>query len=451
MTEWLNENARRAYPLEHEWPADLADLWTPVLLDACVGCDWLPSEGDIRLLDIRKTEEGVSFHVGSPDDAPDQSSRQVEVIVRAGQSGLISAYAAGPHVKAILTVSGQSVTAARDALPDFDWHDVDTPFALRCCSYATKCVTAVEAYAPDDDHKCQRPVWPDAMNLAKSATGDVVLVSKDGLDIDVTQMAPLEGDLIRLTAVTAPLGVKAEAVPADMVIRGDECVQVEAIPGVGVTEDGAPVPLSDPTKGGIIRLTEKCKPCCQCEDYEKAIEALKPGNMAAEELNGTFAEILGTATSGYKGAVALLEQIKGLAVKRINDYSHVVASAVAVASGGITQDVTASGTRCRLALNLTVFNMTLKSVTVRDVSFSVASYEPVKVHWSTAGSSVRSGSSLSGYQWPITLKSGDALSVVGTYAMTGRTNAATKPSGMSSSFKAQIAGITEKTINVEVK
>lgn len=455
MTEWLTENARRAYPLEHEWPEALTDAWTPVLLDACVGCDWLPDEGDIRLLDIRKTEEGISFHIGSPDDAPDQSSRQVEVIVRTGPSGRISAYAAGPHVKAILTVSGQAVSAARDTLTDFNWHDVDTPFALRCCSYATKRVTAVEAYAPDDDRRCSRPVWPDGRNLVKTATGDVVLVSKDGLDIDVTQMAPLEGDLLRLSSVTAPLALRAADKPVDLMIRGDACVQVEAIPGV----DAAGAPLADEHDGGIVRITEKCKPCCQCEDYQTAFDALKPGNDAVEDLNTEFADILGTATSGYIGALALLEQVKVKAEQRINGYSHVVASAVAVASGGITPDVTAKGTRCRLSVNLTVVNMTLKAVTVSGVSFSgMGAYSPAtvpsgtgtkdKVHWDTAGKTPLSGDSL-GTTW--TLEPGDTLAIVATYAKTGLTNTADKPLGMKAHFTARIVGLTDaKDFEVDV-
>lgn len=456
MTEWLTENARRAYPLEHEWPAALADAWTPVLLDACVGCDWLPSEGDIRLLDIRKTEEGVSFHIGSPDDAPDQSSRQVEVIVRTGPSGRISAYAAGPHVKAILTISGQAVASARGTLPDFNWHDVDTPFALRCCSYANRRVTAVEACAPDDDHKCSHLVWPDDNPLVKRATGDVVLVSKDGIDIDVTQMAPLEGSLLRLSAVTAPLELRAADKPVDMMIRGDACVQVESIPGV----DATGTPLEDEHAGGIVRITEKCKPCCQCEDYEKAFDALRPGNEAVDDLNEVFGDILGTATSGYMGALALLDQIKEKAEQKINGYSHVIASAVAVASGGITPDVSAAGKRCRLALNLTVVNMTLRNVTVSGVSFSgTGDYSPAtvpfgtetknKVHWDTAGSNPLSGDSLA-TTW--TLAPGDTLAVVATYAKTGRTNTADKPLGMKAHFTALISGLdTAKNFNVDVK
>ena len=447
---------------------DVSDLVNASLLDACVGCDWLPDEGDIRLLDIRKTEEGVSFHIGSPDDAPDQSSRQVEVIVRTGQSGRISAYAAGPHVKAILTVSGQAVTAARDTLPDFNWHDVDTPFALRCCSYATKRVTAVEAYAPDDDHRCSRPVWPDGRNLVKTATGDVVLVSKDGVDADVTQMAPLEGDILRLSSVTAPLALRAADKPVDLMIRGDACVQVEAIPGMKVTSGGAIVPWRDPAAPkytdekscGVIILTEKCKPCCQCEDYHDAAEDLRPGYRATYGIK----DVLDRAKDEYDSALRAFNAIKAAAVERLHGLNRVIASATAIASGNVTTGVNSAGTRRRLSVTISAVNTVLATdelsgtVEVRGVNVSVPCpgsqcYVLTGVDWRSTGAYAASGNASA---LPIApgavLNPGDTLTVVVSYAMMATDSAAYKPSGITASITVGRVGETRsETLPVTVK
>lgn len=442
MTEWLTENARRAYPLEHELPDAVADRLTGVLLDACIGYDGLPGDGRIKLLDVRKSDDGLILHVGLDTDGPDGSSRQAEVVVPSGSPGRMTAYGAGPHIKALLTVSGPAVTATLAWLPDHNWHDVDVPFAHRCTSYANRFVTALEAYSPEDP--CARPVFgPDTANLVATLTGDVTLLVKNGLDLEVTPMAPIAGDLLRLTAVTAPSATKDADKPLDMMIYGDECIAVEALPGYGVTDDGAIVPLSDPTYG-VIRLTEKCKPCCQCEDYEAATKALRPGEAATFSVK----DLLDDAKLRYDAAVALLDEIKALAYQKVNDYDHVIASAVAVASGGVTTGVTAAGTRCRIAVNLTVMNLALEDATISAVSFHIQDYSFLKVHWGTAGHNPRTGDSLVGQDW--TLKPGDTLSIVATYTMESTTNTAVKPNGMTAALTAKLSSRAAASRTVEV-
>lgn len=328
------------------------------------------------------------------------------------------------EVRGLLTVNGDAVDRICAGSMTQGWHQVGIPFAVRCVSTANLHVTEIEAHSPAEP--CAQPVFgPDTENPVAKLSGDVMLLTKNGLDLEVTTMAPLAGDLLRLTAVTAPSEARDAYKPVDMMIRGDECIAVEALPGYGVV-DGVVVPLSDASSGGVIRLTGKCKPCCQCEDYKNAAEALRPG------YNATFSvqELLDLAKDEYEGAVAEFEKVKRLAYEKINDYDHVQVSAVAVSSGGITPGVTASGTRCRIAVNLTVVNMALEDARVSSVNVVIPDeqYGLLKVHWSTAGHTVLSGSSLDGKTW--TLKPGDTLSVVATYVKTATTNTAGKPSGM---------------------
>ena len=409
MTEWLNENAGRAYPLARQWPDETAAIWTPVLLDACVGFDGLPSEGIVALGSVTRNGDSATLRFGTSSDA------FADVTVSPGTGDHSTAYSAGHRVRAFVTVGNRALASAIDGTPDGRTVDVGVPLALRCASYSNRRVTSVAAYAPEDP--CSRPLYSrDSAVPTKSASGDVVLVSLDGIDVDVTQLN--SEDLVRITAVTAPSASPEAVRPVDMTVRGDECIQVDAIPGVDENMD------PDPDKG-VIRIVEKCRPCCQCEDYADAVSTLSPGNRKAHDIETA----LGKVREEYETAVKALAEIKREGLARVNGYGNVVVSAVAVASGGVTPKAMSAGSRQRIAVTLTAANMTMENAVLSEASFEVGDgYSQSSVRWMTAGSVKMAGSSLGGVTWR--LAPGDSLTVVAEYAREARTNSAAKPTGM---------------------
>lgn len=446
MTEWLNENARRAYPLAHEAPERFGGLLEPVLLDACIGCDWRPDDGDLRLLDVRKVEAGLILHIGSPNDAPDASSRQVEVLVKTGTPGRVTLSAAGVHVRALVTVSGPAADALWNSLTDFNWHDADVPFAVRCCSYANACVTAVEAYTPDTDEQCQHPVF-DARPRTPVAvlTGDVVLKASDGVDLEAVDSPDGSGTVLRVSALAGEIDEGASAKIVDLVVRGDACIAVEARPGVRMNAHGVETP--DPTCG-IVVIGSKCKPCCQCDDYVDAVKTLRPYDTAAAELK----RLLDEARAAYETAAEAFDTYKAAALEAVNSYANLNASAVAVCSCAdlYKAATTATGTRSRIAITLTVENMTQDTATLSELASACPGYTLDSVTWATAGSKPLAGSSVTRLSWR--LKPGDTLTASWTFTKTSKTNQATKPAGMSVTARAKLdRQPSATTLSPEVK
>lgn len=445
MTEWLTENAHRAYPLEHvaEWPADTPDGVQTMLRDACVGyAEVIPDEDRILLIDVCHDAEKadvVSIRVGIDD------SRCVAIDLSAGSGKYDTVFGAGSGFKVLLTVDNVAVRGILDS-GWFGTAAVNAPFSLRCVSSANRMVTAVEAYSPENP--CDRPVFdPEKEKPVRVLTKDVVLVAKSGIDLDTYAMMQFTEDLLRITAITAPKEADETDKPVDMMIRGDECIEVETIPGVHDNGDGVLIPLTNPEAGGVVRITDKCKPCCQCEDYENAVNVLRPWETATFEVES----MLNEAKDAYNKAVDAFNRMKDEAVAEINDYSRVIMAATAVTSGNMTTKVVAEGTRCRIAMNMTVINMTSENVTISGVGFVVPEYgnTPVKVRWNTAGSMPQSGESLSYGTW--LLQPGDTLSVTATYVKTATTNTAVKPQGMQAEMRAKLPSREEKQYRVNVQ
>ena len=445
MTEFLTENVRRAYPLAYEMPAGVDPRWGRLLVDASVSCDWQLSDGDtVRLLLVHVgADRTVSLRVGTAND-DDHSVRFVLGSV-SGDFGTV--FVRGTHVAAFLTVSAVALAEIQVSTMR-GTTVVDVPFAARCVSSAIPRVEEIQVYAAPP---CTRPIYqdvhPDPVLVLRG--GDVVLAAGDGIDLETTVSDPAAGEILRVSALAAEEDASGGDVPIDMMIRGDDCMEVETLPDVVVGPGGAPVPAPAEEKGkhGVIRIGQRCKPCCQCDDYKDAVDRLRPGEAAT----GDVERRLNTAKAEYDAAMVLFEEVKDMALDAINSPVNVHGSATAVASGGVYTGSSSGGSRCRIAVNLLIINRTLVTAAVSEVDLVVDGYgaSPVRVSWNTAGSNPRGGSSFDGVSW--SLAPGDTLSLVATYSRPGTTNTAVKPSGMSASFVVTLPGKDPYHRTLEVK
>jgi len=453
MIEFLTENARRAYPLEREWPAGLDGRWAETLVDACVYAAGELGDKRVSLLSVERSGSSLVFTVGIPDGVA------MDVAAPSGHAGFATVHAESAALKAILTVDGRKVSALVAA--GVTGGTVGVPFATRCCGGAVRRVTAITAQGAAP---CARPTYdpdgPHAVERSVGANEHCTLAAKDGVDLEVTSVAPLAGEILRVSAIAAPSAAETDEEPVDLMIRGDECFTVEAIPGVKVADGGAIVPRTPADgSGGVVRIGSACKPCCQCEDYKDAVDLLKPAEREAWDINGQLDRV----EADYQAALAVFNAAKALQKARINDASNVYVSATASLSGGMYGRSKASGERKHIAVTLLVANMTMvdATVTVADdatqtvngaavpvAGFHVPGYRHVKTTWTRAGATPISGQARPGSR---TLKPGETLAVTTVYGKTATTNDADRPSGMKAFCTIQLPGQGATTRGVDVK
>lgn len=436
MVEFLTENVRRAYPLEHEWPNGSDERWTRVLVDACIGYDGeLSANERVKLISVTRSGTSAVFRIGVSD------TNRIDITVPAGR-GVFDTVSASPETsryRAFLVVNGPVLDEAVLKLSDGGSVSVGVPFALRCVSSAIPRVTAISEYTPE---LCDKPVFKKEARtpIRTIFGGDVVIAAKEGMDADVTTLEPISGNVLRLSAIAAPADTYDADKQVDIMIRGDECFAVETIPGVDST-------LSPKAGHGVVLITSKCKPCCQCTDYKDAADALDPASKALLAVEKALDE----AKDVYDDAVSTFNAAKIAAKNAINSYSNVHANATSVISGAVYGGSNAAGMRKRLAATLTVENMTLTTVHFNMSGFSIPGYTSLKVTWQTAGKVKRSGNY---YPAAATLNPGDTITVVGTYAVasTGPSESGydSKPSGMSVSFSLKMPGRDTLTKTIDV-
>lgn len=429
MTEFLTGNARIAYPLERPVPDEdgTRTLWRMLLLDACVATT--RADARLYLLSVRRMGlSRLSLTVGTND------GETATATVEKGLPDFAVVYAASATVKALLTVSGR--TADR-ILEDVSYGtgrvDVNVPFAMRCSWDAHRRVESVSAYSA---RQCERPVFSDGEAPVRTVTGgDVVLAAMDGVDVEVTGIVPLEGSVLRVSAISAPVATSELDTNVDLMIRGDGCFTVEAIPGAKV-EGGAVVPRTESEPdglgvmgGGVIRIGNSCKPCCQCEDYKAAVDMLRVPESVAEEVN----DMLDRAKTLYDEAVEAFAEAKEAALEAINSPDNVRCSAVASVSEAAYDGSVSSGNRARVAVTLGIVNMTQANAVIGNISFSVPGFEPLSASWTkvnggatTSGTSIPSGDTV--------LSPGGTMAITATYCKTATVNAASKPAGTSVSL-----------------
>lgn len=464
MTEFLTENARRAYPLAHELPDGIPWILGELLVDAAVACDLELGDTDrLQLVSVLKTANALFVKVGLSDAAG------CVLGLVPGDADHQTAYGSDGHFKAFLTVRTRALRAILDdaALAIGTLWEPHVPFALRCTSSATKRVTAILADSPEDP--CATPVYgEETAHTVKTATSDVILSAHGGLDLETTAMAPLPGTVLRISAITAPAETAEGDRQTDLLIRGDDCFEVEAIPGVHVTYDEAgnhvltpidpTVPGSDPLSEGAVVIRAKCKPCCQCEDYEAAFNVLKPINSKTKALAATLGHLDATRTDAslntqYRTAMGLFTAIKGLVTGVVNSYRNVHGHATAVTSGGVYDKSTAMGRRARIAVTLVVDNMTLQDVDIAGCALVSGTlppgYSQVKAHWTKSDGAA--GESPDGKTW--SLSPGQTLCVVFTLAnptSTSNTAVFTSKSKVSVRFTATLPQQPPRIYTVEV-
>jgi len=462
MNEFLTENARRAYPLERAIQDGARPLWAQLLLDACVATDAeLPNGERLSLLAVARATGRLLLMVGSP------STGEIAVPVPRGQPDFAVVYAAQAtskaRLKAFLTVDGRVADRIMDATGYGTARTaVGVPFALRCTSSGHRRVTSVSAYSAG---QCETPVFAGhaSETPVRTVSGDVVVTAGEGVDAEAVGMLPLEGRLLRLSAIAAPEETSADDTVVDLMVRGDECISVEAMPGTKVEGDAVvPRTADDPdgrgvTGGGVLRITNSCKACCQCGDYKAALDAVRD----PEELAIVVKQMLDEAKAAYDAAVVELEGLKAAATDRVNDLGNVRCGAVAATSQAMYADSGASGTRARVAITLSVENMTQLDVTVElpadafnlnDAGAAPANrFSHVRTAWTrVSGGETGSGTWTPGGQ-PLTavLKPGGTLLVSATYARTATANAAAKPAGMTVSVRLSSAsGTKNRTVSV---
>ena len=432
MTEFLTANARRAYPLER-WPKGLDGRWVRSLLDASVGYAGVPEDGKrISLVSVAVKSGKAVYRIGVSDDD------YVDVTVKTGLKGRAVVFGSSDRYRAFLTVDGSVVDGI--VASAVDGAEVGVPLAHRCATCATRYVESISAYAnvypKTGEVECDTVEFDGTESPVVTAGEDVVIAAKDGIDVDTTQSDPSSDTVLRVSAIAAAADSEETSSDIDVVIRGDDCMTVEAIPGAYVATGGAIVPCTDAGKAesscGVIRIGTKCKPCCQCEDYRDAAELLRAPANEAESAKAVLDEIKAL----YEAAVAEFEKAKVAAIAAVGSYDNIKASATTACSGGVCTEVVAEGTRNRISITFIVSNVTLEAATISDVAFTVGGYTFVKAQWATAGDDPRAGTSIDGQSWQ--LASGDSLTVVATYSKTARSNKATKPSGMKAAFTAAL-------------
>lgn len=436
MTEFLTENARRAYPLEGGWPDALRDRWAGTLVDACVYASSELGEARVSLLYVRRRSRSLEFTVGVPGV---HGVAQLVVPVPAGLGGFATVYAGNESLKAILTVNGKAVDAlALDGRYTGNTLSVGVPFAARCAGGAERRVTSLSAIGAASG---TTPLYGSgdqgAVEKSVAAGEHAVLKAYDGVDLEVVGTVSLMRDVLRISAIAAPAAPEAEEETVDIMIRGDACFTVDAEPG----PDGST---------GTIRIDNACKPCCQCEDYGAAVAMLKPAEARTWELNAELDRV----EALYRDALARFEQAKKDIADAINSPARVHVSATVAASGGLYGQSTAKGTRCRLAVTLLVENMTMATASVSvgedgaGSGFLVAGYTHHSTTWAKAArSGVQRGNYRPGTQ---SLEPGETLSVTSVYVKGGTdTNNATPPAGMKAYCAVAVGGEpVTKTVQV---
>lgn len=443
MTEFLTENARRAYPLEREWPSGM-EAWAETLVDACVYASSELGDTRLSLLSVGRSGSSLVFTVGIPDGVA------VDVVAPSGHAGFTTVHAESDGLKAILTVDGRKASALVAA--GVAGGAVGVPFATRCSGGAIRRVTAVTAQgAPPCEKPMYDPDGPHGVEKSVGANEHATLGAYDGVDLEVTSMLPLEGDMLRISAIAAPEAADVEQEPIDLMIRGDECFEVEAVP-------------SADKKSGIVRITSTCKPCCQCEDYKDAVDMLRPAETKVHAIH----QVLNAAKAAYEGALAAFNEAKARYVARVNSPANVLVSAAAALSGGLYAQSTAEGSRMRITVTMLVENMTMVDVQVAvgddpdDEPESDADDEPKsgfivgddyvhsKTVWTKSGTPQEYGE---GRPRELrTLKPGDTLTVAATYCKPNqRSNNASRPLGMKAYCTIQLPGQEAEVREVDVQ
>lgn len=417
MTEFLTENGRRSYPLDGDWPSGMRDRMVGVLLDACVYAKALAADGErMSVISVQRNASAnkLVFKVGT------QSGPKLDVAVAGGLGERAVVYAYSADVKAFLVVDGKAADSViYDASYTTGLTTVNIPFASRCCGAGKQMVTSVTAQGA---MQCERPMYsasdPHRVVKTVSSGAHMTLKAWDGVDIEVTRMAPLQGDIMRISAIAATELADLDEEPIDIMIRGDGCFSVAAAPDE--PEDGV-------RKKGTIRITNACKPCCQCEDYADAVNMLKPAETVTWDVNSSLD---GTAAL-YKEALETFNAAKEAAEAAINSVDNVRASATAVASQQTYKDADSEGTRQRVSVTVLIENMTMRTATVSVTQISLGtgmgdySIMTDLTMWNKAGDPNDCG--IQALPTGINLKPGETLSVYAVYSATGTNSIAAKP------------------------
>lgn len=312
------------------------------------------------------------------------------------------------RVKAFLTLNVEAVDALL-ADPDEEGGDVNVPFVMRCSDDAQRRVTSITAQGA---RACTTPVFSttDADRVEKSVgpNAHAVLRADDGVDLEVTGMAPLVGDVLRVSALAAPEATELDEEPVDMMIRGDDCFTVETIPGAKVSSGGTVVAREEADgDGGVVRIGTACKPCCQCEDYKDAVDMLRPAETKAVALEGELDGI----KDAYESALAAFASAKQAAEAAVNSLDNVRLAISTAGSSAVYTGSDAKGTRQRFTATLLVENLTMLTAVVSNLSITTdAAYAATY----TAVKTVESGSR--------TLQPGATLVVVTTFRTTESVN-----------------------------
>jgi hypothetical protein len=428
------------------------ELWGQLLVDACIGSNRMLGESRLSLLSVRRTGTGaLELKIGIPTD-------QLTVTVNRGLGEFSNVVAASSTIKAILTVDGKVADRIMDTVSyGTSSVDIGIPFDLRCTSGAQNRVESITACTPPAGHECESPMFSESDAPAKTITGgDVVLVAKDGIDIEATELLPLTGRVLRLSAIAAPENASADDKGINIMIRGDDCFTVETIPGAKAA-GGAPIKRTadDPDGngmlgGGVIKVSTVCKPCCQCEDYKAAVDALK----APEERMYHVEQILNDAKQVYDEAVEALNGLQEDAIDAINSIDNIMVHAVASLSPSGYGSVDTKGKRSRLSVTVYVENMTLETATVASVSFTVGTVADgfSLVSGTTTWTRVSGGTTYSGTGLPVSsvLAPGGTLAVTATYAKTSTTNSVSRPATMTATARVAVGtgAAQNKTVNV---
>ena len=333
-----------------------------------------------------------------------------------GTGGLVAGPAADPAadpalagIKALLTLNVEAVDALLADL-DEEGGDVNVPFAMRCSGDAVRRVTGITAQGAGD---CRTPVFSptDAHKVEKSVGSNehAVIKADDGVDLEVTGMAPLVGDVLRVSALTAPEAAELDEEPADMMIRGDDCFTVETIPGAKALKDekGNLVDIVAREEadgdGGVVKIGTACKPCCQCEDYKDAVDMLRPAETKAVALEDELDEI----EDAYESALAAFNSGKEAAEAAVNSLDNVRLAISTAGSCAAYAGSNAQGTRQRFTATLIIENLTMVQAVVSNLSITTdAAYADAY----TAVKTVESGSR--------TLQPGATLVMVTTFRTT---------------------------------
>jgi len=350
------------------------------------------------------------------------------------------------RAKAFLTLNVEAIDALLAA--DAAGGEVGVPFATRCAGGAVRRVTAITAQGATP---CEKPMYdpdgPHGVEKSVGANEHATLAAYDGVDIEVTSMLPLEGDMLRISAIAAPETTDIEQEPIDLMIRGDECFEVEAVP-------------SADKESGIVRVTSTCKPCCDCEDYRDAVEMLRPAENKVHSIH----QVLNAAKAAYEEALAAFNEAKARYVAQVNSPANVLVSAAAALSGGLYAQSTAEGSRMRITVTMLVENMTMVDVQVAvgddpddesdadaESGFVVGDgYVHSKTVWTKSGTPQEYDE---GRPRELrTLKPGDTLTVAATYCKPNqRSNNASRPLGMKAYCTIQLPGQEAEVREVDVQ